>query len=56
VLGGAGLTDFISNTLACDCGQGGLTAVMHGLNLPGQDGYIYVSTGYGGSIFRVLPP
>lgn len=52
VLGGAMLTDFVSHSIACDCGQGALFAVMHGLNLPGQDGYIYVSNG--GSIFRVV--
>ena len=57
VLGGAELRDLSSPpTIVCDCGQGGLTSVMHGLNLPGQDGYIYVTTGYGGKIFRVLPP
>ena len=55
VLGGAGLTDFVSHTIACDCGQGGLIAVMHGLNVPGQDGYIYVSNATG-SILRVVPP
>ena len=54
VLGGVGLTDLSSHTIACNCGKGGLFAVMHGLNLPGQDGYIYVSSG--SSIFRVVPP
>ena len=52
VLGGALLTNFVSHSIACDCGQGGLFAVMHGLNVPGQDGYIYVSNG--SSIFRVV--
>jgi len=52
VLGGPGLTDFVSHSIVCDCGQGGLFAVMHGLNMPGQDGYIYVSNG--SSIFRVV--
>ena len=52
VLGGVGLTDLSSHTIACNCGKGGLLAVMHGLNLPGQDGYIYVSNG--SSIFRVV--
>ena len=56
VLGGAKLTDLSTHTIAYPGGQGGLTSVMHGLNLPGQDGYIYVSSGYGGKIFRVLPP
>jgi len=51
-LTGAGLTDLLRHTLACDCGQGGLLAVMHGLNVPGQDGYIYVTNG--DSIFRVV--
>lgn len=45
VLGGAGLTDFSNHTIACNCGKGGLIAVMHGLNVPGQDGYIYVANG-----------
>ena len=48
-----GLTDFSSHTIACNCGQGGLIAVMHGLNVPGQDGYIYVSNAQI-SIFRVV--
>jgi len=55
VLGGVGLTDLSSHTIACDCGKGGLLAVMHGLNVPGQDGYIYVSN-VSGSIFRVVSP
>jgi glucose/arabinose dehydrogenase len=54
VLGGSMLTDFVSHSIACDCGQGALFAVMQGLNVPGQDGYIYVSNG--DSIFRVVPP
>jgi hypothetical protein len=53
VLGGVALTDFSSHTIECNCGQGGLLAVMHGLNLPGQDGYIYVSNS-SGRIFRVV--
>jgi len=52
------LTDFDSHSIACDCGKGGLLAVMHGLNVPGQDGYIYVTNGdYNSSnhgIFRVV--
>ena len=40
------------HSIACDCGLGGLFAVMHGLNVPGQDGYIYVSNKSG--IFRVV--
>jgi glucose/arabinose dehydrogenase len=40
VLGGVGLTDLSSHTIACNCEKGGLLAVMHGLNVPGQDGYI----------------
>jgi glucose/arabinose dehydrogenase len=52
VLGGPLLTDYVSDSIVCDCGQGGLLAVMHGLNLPGQDGYIYVTNG--SSIFRVV--
>ena len=52
VLTGAELTDLSSHTIACNCGKGGLFAVMHGLNVPGQDGYVYVSNG--GSIFRVV--
>ena len=52
-LTGAQLTDFSNHTIACNCGQGGLLAVMHGLNVPGQDGYIYVSN-VNGSIFRVI--
>ena len=51
-LGGAALTELSSHTIACNCGQGGLLAVMHGLNVPGQEGYIYVTNG--GSIFRVV--
>jgi glucose/arabinose dehydrogenase len=54
-LGGVGLTDFSTHSVVCNCGQGGLLAVMHGLHVPGQDGYIYVSNG-GGSIFRVVSP
>jgi glucose/arabinose dehydrogenase len=56
VLSGPGLTDLADpsdSTIVCNCGQGGLVAVMHGLNVPGQDGYIYVSN-VGGSIFRVV--
>ena len=53
VLGGVALTDFSSHTIDCNCGQGGLLAVMHGLNVPGQDGYIYVSNS-SGRIFRVV--
>jgi len=52
VLGGPMLTSFVSDSIACDCGLGPLFAVMHGLNVPGQDGYIYVSSG--SSIFRVV--
>ena len=52
VLGGALLTDFVSHSIACDCGLGGLFGVMHGLNVPGQDGYVYVTNGNG--IFRVV--
>jgi len=52
VLGGAMLTNFVSDSIACDCGLGPLFAVMHGLNVPGQDGYIYVSSG--SSILRVV--
>ena len=54
VLGGSQLTDFASYNLAKDTDQwGGLIAVMHGLpNVPGQDGYIYVTNGAG--IFRVV--
>ncbi|HSA61334.1 MAG TPA: hypothetical protein VLE03_03770, partial [Nitrospiraceae bacterium] len=52
VLGGPGLTDLVSYSIACDCGWGGLLAVMQGLNVPGQDGYIYVTNGAG--IFRVV--
>ena len=52
VLGGPALTDFGSHSIACDCGLGSLIAVMHGLNVPGQDGYIYVSN-ITGRIFRV---
>ena len=58
VLTGAGLTDLSSHTIACNCGKGGLLAVMHGLNVPGQDGYIYVTNGSYAStnhrIFRVV--
>jgi glucose/arabinose dehydrogenase len=53
VLGGAGLNDFVSQSIVCDCGQGGLLSVLHGLNLPGQDGYVYVSGT--SAIFRVVP-
>ena len=52
VLGGPGLTDLVSHSIVCDCGLGPLFSVMHGLNVPGQDGYIYVSNG--SSIFRVV--
>src|SRR5262245_26811338 len=52
VLGGTTLTEFVSDSIACDCGLGHLFSVMHGLNVPGQDGYIYVSNG--SSIFRVV--
>jgi glucose/arabinose dehydrogenase len=51
VLGGQNLTDFVSHSIAWP-GPGGLFAVMHGLNMPGQDGYIYVSNG--SSILRVV--
>ena len=54
VLGGAGLTNLVSQTIACTCGLGPLFGVMHGLNVPGQDGYIYVTSG--DSILRVVPP
>src|ERR1700704_319223 len=43
VLGGAGaamFTEFVSHSIVCDCRLGPLFAVMHGLNVPGQDGYI----------------
>jgi glucose/arabinose dehydrogenase len=53
VLGGPMLTDFVSHSIACDCGLGPLFSVMHGLNVPGQDGYIYVSNQT--SILRVVP-
>jgi glucose/arabinose dehydrogenase len=53
VLGGAGLTNFVSHSIVCDCGLGPLFAVMHGLNVPGQDGYVYVSSA--NAIFRVVP-
>jgi glucose/arabinose dehydrogenase len=52
VLTGPGLTDLGSQTIACNCGQGALFAVMHGLNVPGQDGYVYVTSG--NSILRVV--
>lgn len=52
-LTGAFFDQFGDHTLACDCGQGALLAVMHGLNnVPGQDGYIYVTNG--NSIYRVV--
>lgn len=59
VLGGAGadaLRVLSSHSIACNCGQGGLLAVMHGLNVPGQDGYVYVTNGDTNSdgIFRVV--
>jgi len=54
VLSGPVLTDLSSHTIACNCGKGGLIGVMHGLNVPGQDGYIYVTNGNGNSIFRVV--
>lgn len=44
VLGGAGLSDLVSHTVACNCGVGYLFDVMQGLNVPGQDGYLYVKT------------
>lgn len=53
VLGGPELTNFVSHSIACDCGWFGLLSVMHGLNVSGQDGYIYVSNG-GDLIFRVV--
>jgi glucose/arabinose dehydrogenase len=52
VLGGPELRDSVSQSIACSCGQGALFGVMHGLNVPGQDGYIYVTNG--DSIFRVV--
>jgi glucose/arabinose dehydrogenase len=52
VLGGAGLTDFVSHSIVSTSGQGAVFGVMHGLNVPGQDGYVYVTTG--SSIFRVV--
>ena len=52
VLTGPGLTDLGSQAIACNCGQGALFAVMHGLNVPGQDGYVYVTGA--NSIFRVV--
>jgi len=58
VLGGVGLTDLSSHTIACNCGKGGLIGVMHGLNVPGQDGYVYVTNGNYNTtnhrIFRVV--
>ena len=51
-LTGPGLTDLGSHAIACNCGQGGLYGVMHGLNAPGQDGYVYVTSA--DSIFRVV--
>ncbi len=44
VLGGAGLRELVTHTIACDCGQGPLFSIMSGLNVPGQDGFIYVTT------------
>jgi glucose/arabinose dehydrogenase len=59
-LTGTDLTDLApgGHSIVYPGGQGGLIAVMHGLNVPGQDGYIYVTninnqTGIG-SIFRVV--
>ena len=52
VLGGAGLTNLVSQNIACNCGLGPLFGIMHGLNVPGQDGYVYVTSGSG--IFRVV--
>ena len=52
VLGGSGMSDFVSHSIVCNCGQGPLFAVMHGLNVPGQDGYVYVSGT--SAIFRVV--
>ena len=52
VLSGPGLTELVSQAIACNCGQGALFAVMHGLNVPGQDGYVYVTSG--NSILRVV--
>jgi glucose/arabinose dehydrogenase len=54
VLGGPKLTDFVSHSIACDCGQFGLLSVMHGLNVPGQDGYVYVIASGSGRILRVV--
>ena len=42
-----------SETVVCQCGKGGLLSLMHGLNVPGQDGYIYVINGVNG-ISRVV--
>ena len=52
VLGGAGLRELVTHTIACDCGQGPLFSIMSGLNVPGQDGFIYVTTTTG--ISRVV--
>lgn len=52
VLGGSQLRILVARSIACDCGQGPLFSVMHGLNVPGQDGFIYVTTTTG--ISRVV--
>ena len=52
VLGGPELRSLVTHSIACDCGQGPLFSVMHGLNVPGQDGFIYVTTATG--ISRVV--
>lgn len=53
ILGGTEFQHLADDVAGCDCGQPGLVAAMHGYNVPGQDGYIYVSNAQ--TIFRVLP-
>jgi glucose/arabinose dehydrogenase len=54
VLAGVGLRELApsGHTIACNCGQGGLLAVMHGLNVLGQDSYIYALNS--SKIFRIV--
>ena len=52
VLGGVEMRDLVTHNIACDCGRGPLFSVMHGLNVTGQDGFIYVTTTTG--ISRVV--
>lgn len=53
VLGGPGLANRVSDSVVCSCNEGGgFLALLHGLNIPGQDGYVYATNGL--RIFRLV--